>query len=147
MVANPENTVWIGCEYFCNEQDKLWNMSSEEMQKYAISELSQLGIIDKNDVIDSCSEKVKKAYPAYFGTYDEIDAIKSYINTISGLYCVGRNGQHRYNNMDHSMLTSFLCVQTILQNKSDAKDAIWQINSESVYHEEKNNEESPSCQP
>lgn len=140
MVANPESTVWIGCEYFCNEQDKLWNMSSDEIQKYAIHELSNLGIIDEADVIDSCSEKVKKAYPAYFGTYEEIDSIIEYINKIDGLYCVGRNGQHRYNNMDHSMLTSFVCVQNILDNKKNMKEAIWQINSESEYHEEKNTE-------
>lgn len=136
MVAHPDTTVWIGCEYFCNEDDKLWNLSSDEMQKYAISELSHLGIIDENDVIDSCSEKVKKAYPAYFGTYEDIDTLRDYINNIKGLYCVGRNGQHRYNNMDHSMLTSFLCVQHILNNTSCAKDCIWQINSESSYHEE-----------
>ena len=136
MVADPENTVWIGCEYFCNENDRLWKLTDAEMQKYAVSELSRLGIIDENDVIDSCSEKVKKAYPAYFGTYAELETLRQYIDGINNLYCVGRNGQHRYNNMDHSMLTSFLCVRYILGDASASREAIWQINSESSYHEE-----------
>ena len=98
--------------------------------------MTKIGLIDKpEDVIDYHMERVKKAYPAYFDTYDEIDTLVDYINTIGNLYCVGRNGQHRYNNIDHSMVTSFEAVNCILNNSSD-KSAIWNVNTEKEYHEE-----------
>lgn len=82
-------------------------------------------------------EKVKKAYPAYFDTYSEMDKLVAYLNTIENLYCVGRNGQHRYNNIDHSMCTSFEAVKNIL-NHTSSRDNIWNINTEQEFHEEKN---------
>ena len=137
LVKDFENTIWIGLEYFCNEGDSFWNMSDEECADFAIEELIRLGIIDKKEeVLDTHREKVKKAYPAYFDTYNEIDKVIEYINSIDNIYCIGRNGQHRYNNMDHSMATAIEAVKHIL-NKSDDKSAIWNVNTEKVYHETK----------
>lgn len=137
LVSDPENTVWIGLEYFCNEGDSFWNMDDESCTQFAVSELIRMGIIDSADkVIDSHREKVKKAYPAYFDTYNEIDKVVDYINTIDNLYCIGRNGQHRYNNMDHSMGTAFEAVKCILGGNGD-KSAIWNVNTEKEYHETK----------
>ncbi len=135
MLKDFENTVWIGLEYFCNEGDTLWKMSKEDFINFAIDELVKINIIDKNDLIDSTCIKVKKAYPAYFGTYKQIDKVKDYLNSFQNLYCVGRNGQHRYNNMDHSMLTAIKAVD-VIKNGSNDKSSIWNVNTEEGYHEE-----------
>lgn len=138
MVKDLEHTVWIGLEYFVNEGDNFWNMSEEEFSEVGTSEMVKLGLIDNTDiVIDTHMEKVKKAYPAYFDTYNEIGKLISYLNTIDNLYCVGRNGQHRYNNIDHSMLTSFEAVKNILSGTPN-KANIWNVNTEKEYHEKKN---------
>ena len=135
MVKDLENTVWIGLEYFCNEGDDFWNQTEEEFSRLGIEEMVKIGLIsDQNMVLDSHMEKVKKAYPAYFDTYAEIDTLTDYLNTIENLYCVGRNGQHRYNNLDHSMITSFETVRCILSGSTD-KSAIWNVNTEKEYHE------------
>jgi protoporphyrinogen oxidase len=136
LVKDPENTVWIGLEYFCEEGDAFWNMSDEECIKMAIKELETMGIIAKDCVIDSHREKIKKAYPAYFDTYEHMDQLIEYLDTYENLFCVGRNGQHRYNNMDHSMLTAIRAVQAIKEGKSD-KSQIWNVNTEKEYHEVK----------
>ena len=136
MVKDLEHTVWVGLEYFCNEGDKCWNMSEEEFSKMAIKEMVAIGLIDSPDVvIDYHQEKVKKAYPAYFDTYSQIDDLTDYLSNIDNLYCVGRNGQHRYNNLDHSMCTSFETVKNILSGSKD-KTNIWSVNTEKEYHEE-----------
>ena len=111
-------------------------MNEKEFTDFAISELEKMKIIDKQDVLDSHLEKVKKAYPAYFDTYSEIEKIIEYINKFGNLYCIGRNGQHRYNNMDHSMLTAMEAVHNIKNNISD-KFNVWNVNVEKQYHEEK----------
>lgn len=135
MVVDLEHTVWIGLEYFCNEGDRLWNMSDEEFSKFAVGEIVKMGLIDSaDDVLDTHSESVKKAYPAYFDTYAEIDTLIAYLNTIDNLYCVGRNGQHRYNNIDHSMCTSFEVVRNIVSGITDRSN-IWNVNTEKEYHE------------
>ena len=137
LVKDLENTVWVGLEYFCNEGDAFWNQSEEEFAALGVEEMVKIGLIsDKSMVLDSHMEKVKKAYPAYFDTYDEIDMLIDYLNTIDNLYCVGRNGQHRYNNLDHSMMTSFEAVKCILNHNPD-KSAIWNVNTEKEYHETK----------
>lgn len=142
MVADPEHHVWIGLEYFCREDDEFWNLSDEESAKFAIRELIKMGIIDSEDkVLDSHREKVKKAYPAYFDTYLQIDTLIQYLNTIPNLYCVGRNGQHRYNNMDHSMATAFETVESILKHETN-KEPIWNVNTEKSYHESKEGREA-----
>lgn len=136
MVENPEKYVWIGLEYFCREGDDFWNMSDEDCINMAIDELVSMDVIEREDVMDSHRERIQKAYPAYFDGYAHIDDIIDYINTIDNLYCVGRNGQHRYNNMDHSMATSFETVDNIVNGVKD-KSNIWNVNTESEYHETK----------
>lgn len=139
MVERPEETVWIGLEYFCAEGDKYWNMSQEEWVDFGASELVSMGIINsKSEILDAHKECVKKAYPAYFDTYDQMDEVIAYLNGFENLYCVGRNGQHRYNNMDHSMATSFETVRNIMSGNHKDKTAIWNVNTEKEYHEEKN---------
>ena len=143
MVKDLEDTVWVGLEYFCNEGDRLWTMPEETFAKLGIDEMVKIGLIsDKSMVLDSHVEKVKKAYPAYFDTYVEIDTLISYLNTIENLYCVGRNGQHRYNNLDHSMMTSFEAVKCILNEITD-RSAIWNVNTEKEYHESAKKKSSP----
>lgn len=137
MVADPEHTVWIGLEYFCDEGDEFWNMSDEDCIAFAAKELEKMGVIKASDVKDAHREKVKKAYPAYFDTYSEIDTVIDYLNDFDNLYCIGRNGQHRYNNMDHSMATAMRAVDCITGRISDKKE-IWNVNTEQEYHEKKN---------
>ncbi len=135
LVKDVKNTVWLGLEYFCNEGDEFWNKTDIELKNIALSELKLMDIIDEDSLIlDYCCSRVAKAYPAYFGTYKDIDVIINYINSINNIYCVGRNGQHRYNNMDHSVLTAFRCVDHIL-NRDVTRDDIWKVNTEKVYHE------------
>jgi protoporphyrinogen oxidase len=135
MVKDPINTVWLGMEYFVNEDDALWNKSESDMQDFAINELSMLGIIDKKDLLDTIVVKVPKAYPAYWGTYGDFGHVKDYINSIDNLYLVGRNGMHKYNNQDHSMLSSMVAVDNILGDIGD-KSNVWLVNPEDEYHEE-----------
>ena len=136
MVQDAERTVWIGLEYFCNENDEYWNMTEKNFTEFAINELEKMKIIKKEYVRDSHMEKVKKAYPAYFDTYKDIDKLINYLNSFENLYCIGRNGQHRYNNMDHSMITAFEAVKNIKSN-IQSKENIWNVNTEKEYHEEK----------
>ena len=136
MVADPDNTVWIGLEYFCNEGDELWSKSDEDFIKFAIDELASIDVIDKDDVLDATRIKVKKAYPAYFDTYNEFDTVREYLDGIENLWCLGRNGQHRYNNMDHSMLTAIEAVRAIKEGSTD-KSVVWSVNTEKEYHEVK----------
>ena len=136
LVKDPENTVWIGLEYFCNEGDAMWTMSDADFIEFAKKELADIGIIDTDRVLDSVRFRIKKAYPAYFGTYAEFDTVKDYLSGITNLWCIGRNGQHRYNNMDHSMATAFEAVRCIRENIRD-RSAIWNVNTDQDYHEEK----------
>lgn len=137
MVKNLEKTVWLGLEYFVNEDDEMWNMTENDFVSFCVCEMIKIGLIDcENDIIDTHLERVKKAYPAYFDTYTEFDTLKSWLDKIPNLYCVGRNGQHRYNNIDHSMMTSFEAVNNILNGNID-KSNIWNVNTEKEYHEGK----------
>lgn len=136
LVADYENTMWIGLEYFCTEGDELWNMSAEDFIDMAKKELEKIDIIDAADVLDACHVKVQKAYPAYYGAYYELDCVRNFLDTIPNLFCLGRNGQHRYNNMDHSMLTAFETVEAIKIGSVD-KASIWNVNTETEYHESK----------
>ena len=131
------NTVWVGLEYFCTEGDSLWRMTEKEFSEFAVSEMVKMGLIDSPDmVLDTHMEKVKKAYPAYFDTYKDMDVLREWLDSIDNLYCVGRNGQHRYNNIDHSMVTSFETVKNIL-NGVRSRDNIWNVNTEKEYLEGK----------
>src|SRR5574344_1783527 len=134
LVKDLEHTVWIGLEYFCNEGDELWNMDKSKFIEMAIGELASIGIINKDDVLDSTQVKVKKAYPAYFGAYKDFTMVKDYLKSLVNIYCIGRNGQHKYNNMEHSMLTAIAAVNAILGKIN--KDLIWEVNTEKEYQEE-----------
>ena len=138
LVEDPKNTVWLGLEYFCQEGDELWNMKKYDFIKFATEELVSIGIINKEDVHYGVQVKVPKAYPAYFDTYENIGELRAALDEIQNLYCIGRNGQHRYNNMDHSMLTAVAAVCAIAGkfHKSD----VWKINAEQNYHEGASNE-------
>ena len=136
MVEKPVDTVWIGLEYFCSEGDEFWNMDEEKCVEFAISELEKMGVLKREDVIDSHREKIKKAYPAYFDSYAQFDKVIEYLDKYENLYCVGRNGQHRYNNMDHSMMTAIKTAEAIKKGITD-KNEIWNVNTEKEYHEEK----------
>jgi protoporphyrinogen oxidase len=134
MVANP-GTIWLGLEYFCKEGDDLWSMSDGKFIDFAAGELEKLGLIDRKDVIDGTLVRVPKAYPAYFGDYKDFGKVREYLDQYSNLYPVGRNGMHRYNNQDHSMLAANSAVDSII-NHGRGKSEIWSINSEGEYHEE-----------
>jgi protoporphyrinogen oxidase len=136
MVDDFKEHVWLGLEYVCSENDDLWSKPSEKFIEFASDELEKIGIIKKENIIDSFTTKVKKAYPAYFGTYKDFYKVREYLDSIENLYCVGRNGQHRYNNMDHSMLTGIEASSAIIKNTPD-KTSIWSVNTEKEYHEEK----------
>ena len=136
MVADPKNSVWLGLEYFCNEGDDLWQMSDDDFIKFAADELASIGIIDAAGVRLGVRAKVPKAYPAYFDTYENISELRDALDAIKNLYCIGRNGQHRYNNMDHSMLTAIAAVCAIVGKFPKAD--VWKVNAEKIYHEEKN---------
>ena len=135
LVGSP-GKIWIGLEYFCNDTDALWKLSDEEMSKFAIAEIARIGILKAEDVEDSHVVRVPKTYPAYFGSYDRFDVIRNYLDGFENLFLVGRNGMHKYNNQDHSMLTAMTAVENIV-NGVATKDNIWSINTEMEYHEEK----------
>jgi len=141
LVKDYEHTMWIGLEYFATEGDALWQMPSEQFIKMATDELIKIDIIAPDAVLDACHVRVKKAYPAYYGSYYQLDTVKTYLNDITNLFCLGRNGQHRYNNMDHSMATALECVELIRSGKIEDKTAVWNVNTETEYHESKKVEE------
>jgi protoporphyrinogen oxidase len=133
LVADP-TTVWLGLEYFCDQGDDLWAMENEPFLDFAIGELEKIGLIERKDVIDGTLVRVPSAYPAYFGTYNQFGDLRAYLDRFSNLYPIGRNGMHRYNNQDHSMLTANAAVDVII--KKAPKEEIWNINAEESYHEE-----------
>jgi protoporphyrinogen oxidase len=135
LVADPK-TTWLGLEYFCNEYDKLWRMNDKSLIEFAAEELVKTGIIDAADVLDGTVVRMPKTYPAYFGTYDSFDTLRKFTDSIENLYLVGRNGMHKYNNQDHSMLTAITAVQNIKHGIA-SRENIWSINTEMEYHEEK----------
>ncbi len=135
MVKNRDN-VWVGLEYFCQEGDELWSKDDATLTEFAIRELEQINIIDKADVLDATVLRVPKAYPAYFGTYDKLDELMEYTDSLKNLFMVGRNGMHRYNNADHSMLTAMTAVENIRHGITNKKN-IWEVNAEQEYHESK----------
>jgi protoporphyrinogen oxidase len=135
MVKDPE-TVWIGVEYFCYETDSMWNLPDTEMASLAARELERIAIIESQDVIDFKVIRMPKTYPAYFGVYNRFEEVRSYLDAFPNLFLVGRNGMHKYNNQDHSMLTAMTAVDNIIEGRTD-KSNIWEVNTERDYHEEK----------
>jgi protoporphyrinogen oxidase len=138
LVKDPE-TVWIGVEYFCYETDPIWNKPDEEIAALAKSELEQIGILKQADVLDATVIRVPKTYPAYFGAYEHFDELRAYLDEFPNLFLVGRNGMHKYNNQDHSMLTAMTAVDNIIMGRED-KENIWAVNTEMEYHEARTEE-------
>ena len=130
------NNIWLGLEYFCDDGDALWTLSDPEMIRLAARELSRIGFCEENDVIDGVAIRMPKTYPAYFGTYGQFDRIRNYTDAFPNLFLIGRNGMHRYNNMDHSMLTAMAAVDNIVAGVR-SKSNIWEVNTEEEYHEAK----------
>ncbi len=135
LVPDPSK-VWVGLEYFCNEGDRLWQMSDEELIRLGSEELSRIGIIDAQDVLDGTVVRMQKTYPAYFGTYSRFEELRRYLDRFENLFLIGRNGMHRYNNQDHSMLAAMVAVDNIVAGVR-SKDNIWAVNTEQEYIEEK----------
>ncbi len=135
MVAEP-GKVWIGLEYFCNETDSLWRKSDREMIALAKSELASMNMLEADDVLDATVIRMPKTYPAYFGSYNRFPEIVSWVNRFDNLFLVGRNGMHKYNNQDHSMLTAMTAVDNIIAGER-SRDNLWALNTEQEYHEEK----------
>ena len=140
MVPDPSKAS-VGLEYFCFQGDELWDMDDDDLVELAKRELGQLGLGDPSKVEKGYVTRVPLAYPMYDADYAErVDAIRGWLETISNLQQVGRNGQHRYNNSDHSMLTAIRAVDNIVNG---ARHDIWEVNAESVYHEEDVADEHP----
>jgi protoporphyrinogen oxidase len=135
LVADSD-TTWLGLEYFCNEGDALWNLSDQDFKAMAVKEMEQIGLLDAQDVLDSTLIRMPKTYPAYTGSYSQFDRVIAYLNQLKNLYLIGRNGMHKYNNSDHSMLTAMTAVDNILAGIK-SKENLWQINTEEEYHEAK----------
>ncbi len=135
MVAAP-NTVWIGVEYFCDEGDELWSRGDPAMTELAIRELAAIDILEPAQVLDSVVIRMAKTYPAYFGTYPRFDELRAWLDGFDNLFLVGRNGMHKYNNQDHSMLTAMIAVDNILAGRTN-KSNLWAVNTELEYHEAK----------
>lgn len=135
-ICKDINDLLIGLEYFCDKGDNLWEMPDDEIFKFGIDELLKINALkSKDDVLKSYRLKVEKAYPAYFDSYKDFDLIKDFLNTIDNLYCIGRNGQHKYNNMDHSTLSGMVAADIIISDKD--KNILWEVNTEQSYQEVK----------
>ena len=140
MVPN-ESDASIGMEYFCFEGDDLWNMADDDLVAMASAEIEKLNLAHAAKVKFGFVERVHKAYPIYDELYaDRVATIRRWLETISNITQVGRNGLHRYNNSDHSMLTAMRAVDNILLGSNHD---IWSVNVESVYHEEVHDSENP----
>ena len=135
LVSDPTK-VWIGLEYFCYETDELWKMDDESLKRFAVAEVAKIGILDADTVTDGHVVRVPKTYPAYFGTYSRFEELRAFTDSFANLFLVGRNGMHKYNNQDHSMLTAMTAVDGIIAGHVD-KSELWNINTEQEYHEEK----------
>jgi protoporphyrinogen oxidase len=145
LVRDP-NTVWIGVEYFCYDTDPIWKQPDEEIAALAQRELEQIGILKQADVLDATVIRVPKTYPAYFGAYERFDELRHYLDDFSNLFLVGRNGMHKYNNQDHSMLTAMTAVDNLLIGQTD-KANIWAVNTEMEYHEERPEQDENAVSP
>lgn len=136
MVDDPAHHVWVGLEYFCAEGDAMWEMGDNAFTDFAVAELRKTGILGpETPILDSVRLRVKKAYPAYFGAYARFNEVRTWLDGFSNPWCIGRNGQHRYNNMDHSMLCGLEAVRSLLDGTP--KSAVWAVNTEEEYHESK----------
>ena len=136
LVKDRKNTIWIGLEYFVNEGGDLWIQPDADLIDLGIREMESIGFLRREDILDACVLRMPKAYPAYLGSYEQIGVIREYVNEIPNLFLIGRNGMHRYNNQDHSMLCAMMAVDNICEGRAD-KSNLWEVNLEMAYHEEK----------
>ena len=134
MVSHPGD-AWIGVEYFCSDSDNFWKSDDKTIIASVIKEMESIGIVAASLVKDAVVVRVKNAYPSYYGGYEKFEIVRQYVDTIENLFLIGRNGMHRYNNSDHSMLTAMTAVENIAAGVTDKKN-IWDINTEEEYHEE-----------
>lgn len=141
LVAD-QSKVWLGLEYFCDEGDEMWETPDADFAAMAARELASIGIIDEADIVDTVVHRVKKAYPAYFGTYARFGEIHEWLDTLPNVVVMGRNGMHRYNNMDHSMLSAWAAVDALLGTGTRA--AVWDVNADDTYHESADDRNAPS---
>jgi protoporphyrinogen oxidase len=135
-MVKDKDTLWIGVEYFCNDTDPLWKMDKESIIALAVNEMAGTGLLWKEQLLDATVIRVPKAYPSYTGAYESFDVLKSYLDIFENLYLIGRNGMHRYNNTDHSMMTAMTAVDNIVQQHRSHEN-IWSVNMEQDYHEQK----------
>lgn len=135
MVADPD-TVWVGLEYFCNDGDAIWRMPDADLVPFAAAELERIGVIRASDVLDGVVIRVPKTYPAYFGAYERFGEVRRWLDRLDNLWLIGRNGMHRYNNQDHSMLAAMVAVDGIAEGRPD-RAAVWAVNTEQAYHEDR----------
>jgi protoporphyrinogen oxidase len=134
-LVRDADTVWVGMEYFCREGDELWSMPDAELLRLGLAEMRHLNLADAADHLDGVVIRMPKAYPGYYGSYARFGELRQYLDAIPNLFLVGRNGMHRYNNQDHSMLSAKKAVEAIVAGSSD-KSAIWDVNIDDEYHEE-----------
>ena len=139
-LVSDQTKKWVGLEFFCNEGDQLWNLSDKNLIKLAIEEMEKLKLCTKTDFLDGTVLREKKTYPAYFDSYEKFDLLTDKFDEINNLFLIGRNGMHKYNNQDHSMLTGFRAAEFIINNTTtkEMKKTLWSINAEKEYHEIKN---------
>ena len=135
IINNFKEDTIVSLEYFCNENDEFWNKSDNEIINFAAKELVSSDIANISYIKDIKCFRIKKAYPAYFGSYSEFNKIQDYINKTENLYCIGRNGQHKYNNMDHSVLSGIVAAKIIINNID--KNSLWDVNTDNNYQETK----------
>jgi protoporphyrinogen oxidase len=133
-MVKDKDTIWIGLEYFCRDTDSIWQLTEQEMIQLAYSEIKKTGLILKEELLDATVIRVPKAYPSYIGSYDQFPLVQTYLDQFENLYPIGRNGMHRYNNTDHSMMTAITAVENILLNRKDRSN-IWAVNMEQEFHE------------
>lgn len=136
FMVSDSSKVWIGLEYFCYTTDDLWRMADKDLVALGKEELEKIGILEQKFVKDGTVIRMEKTYPAYFGAYKDFDKVKKFTDTFENLFLLGRNGQHKYNNQDHSMLTAMTAVDNIVNGIKD-KTNVWSVNTEQEYHEEK----------
>jgi protoporphyrinogen oxidase len=134
LAADPARTVWIGLEYFANRGDDLWRQADAELLALAKREIERIGFARAADVRDGCVLRVPDAYPAYIGSYHRMGEIRRWVSAVPNLFCIGRNGMHRYNNQDHSMLTAMMAVDAVAAGREDDA-ALWTVNLEQTYAE------------
>lgn len=135
-MVSSKDKIWIGLEYFCYDNDPLWKKSDQDMIALAKNEMEKIGILDPSQVEDAVVIHMDKTYPAYFGpAYAKFEKLRKFLDSFENLYAIGRNGMHRYNNQDHSMLTAMVAVDNIIANNND-KSNLWAVNTEDDYHEE-----------